>query len=635
MEAIRLECQTCGGSIALSADGKSGRCEFCGNVYHYREPKSPAVIMGLNEANEYRRNNDFDSAIIKYRSVLTQVHDDADVYWGLTLSEYGIEFVPDADGRYVPTCRRTVPESILESESYRRAIEFASPEQAESFRRTAREIDVLQRRIAKQLEQEEDYDVFLSFKSTDGNDRPTEDRYIARKIYEALEKYGIRTFYSEESLRGRMGDEYEPIIYRALYSSKVFILIATNEAYVQAPWVKNEWSRYRDRLAETPGLQAFAVFRGIRPTALPAAFRGQGVDLSKYPAGGYEVEIADNLAVKFGKKEKARGVDVNALKEQLWQELKGAGTGRGAGAQEGQLFQASVALNGGKFDDAAAMYSAILERDGQCAEAYWGKALAAAKCKNDAELIRADAAGYKRALTGDNFRFAVKYARGALSEKIAATMNAMREACGKNTETARKDMADRQNKADELSAEIIGISKQIEAEGKKKQSEPPLPGRYEYHMPGWCKWAVVLCCLAAIGIVTAVFLPPVLRGDALSGDQLPFILLWGLIGGGAAGYGGYIGLRKLTEPGRRRAYDRNYQRVVALRNKVAQQNMAVDGSVAALRKKSADIKAAVENERRKAQTKESESADWNRYGDYLGTLLDWQTKNVLRGKQQV
>lgn len=94
-------------------------------------------------------------------------------------------------------------------------------------------------------------------------------------------------------------------------------------------------------------------------------------------------------------------------------------------------------------------------------------------------------------------------------------------------------------------------------------------------------------------------------------------------------------MRKLTEPGRRRAYDRNYQRVVALRNKVAQQNMAVDGSVAALRKKSADIKAAVENERRKAQTKESESADWNRYGDYLGTLLDWQTKNVLRKRQQV
>lgn len=89
MEAIRLECQTCGGSIALSADGKSGRCEFCGNVYHYREPKSPAVIMGLNEANAYRLNNDFDSAIIKYRSVLTQVHDDADVYWGLTRRSTG------------------------------------------------------------------------------------------------------------------------------------------------------------------------------------------------------------------------------------------------------------------------------------------------------------------------------------------------------------------------------------------------------------------------------------------------------------------------------------------------------------------------------------------------------------------
>lgn len=509
MEAIRLECQTCGGSIALSADGKSGRCEFCGNEYHYREPKSPAVIMGLNEANAYRLNNDFDSAIIKYRSVLTQVHDDADVYWGLTLSEYGIEFVPDADGRYVPTCRRTVPESILESESYRRAIEFASPEQAESFRRTAREIDVLQRRIAKQLEQEEDYDVFLSFKSTDGNDRPTEDRYIARKIYEALEKYGIRTFYSEESLRGRMGDEYEPIIYRALYSSKVFILIATNEAYVQAPWVKNEWSRYRDRLAETPGLQAFAVFRGIRPTALPAAFRGQGVDLSKYPAGGYEVEIADNLAVKFGKKEKARGVDVNALKEQLRQELKGAGSDRGAGAQEGQLFQASVALNGGKFDDAAAMYSAILERDGQCAEAYWGKALAAAKCKNDAELTKSanvSADTCKKVLAGENARQAKRYAQGVFANKLKDIFVAMRDTCKRQISVKFQENVDRHSEIESLKILTTKTSNQYQnnkdvIQNLESRINKTKNYRYQFDMPHKVKilcWIVTVIAFAAL-----------------------------------------------------------------------------------------------------------------------------------------
>lgn len=615
MEAIRLECQTCGGSIALSADGKSGRCEFCGNVYHYREPKSPAVIMGLNEANAYRLNNDFDSAIIKYRSVLTQVHDDADVYWGLTLSEYGIEFVPDADGRYVPTCRRTVPESILESESYRRAIEFASPEQAESFRRTAREIDVLQRRIAKQLEQEEDYDVFLSFKSTDGNDRPTEDRYIARKIYEALEKYGIRTFYSEESLRGRMGDEYEPIIYRALYSSKVFILIATNEAYVQAPWVKNEWSRYRDRLAETPGLQAFAVFRGIRPTALPAAFRGQGVDLSKYPAGGYEVEIADNLAVKFGKKEKARGVDVNALKEQLRQELKGAGTGRGAGAQEGQLFQASVALNGGKFDDAAAMYSAILERDGQCAEAYWGKALAAAKCKNDAELIMADIAVYKRTLSGDDFRFALKYARGETVDRIAGVTQEMLERCEKMGESLRNDGESLTNNTNDLLVKCKQLKVKMSEEKDRKQPMPPAPVFRK--MPFLLRTVLALLSLGIVIAIAAVCLIYLIKIDLNQSENTTYFIVSAIIGATFVFIFAYVIIGGIYES----RYINIYKAEKSAYNTTVKHNETIDNVIAALNREYNETQAVIEKNREKLEPYEEVIAEWGRCKEHLGAII--------------
>lgn len=615
MEAIRLECQTCGGSIALSADGKSGRCEFCGNVYHYREPKSPAVIMGLNEANAYRLNNDFDSAIIKYRSVLTQVHDDADVYWGLTLSEYGIEFVPDADGRYVPTCRRTVPESILESESYRRAIEFASPEQAESFRRTAREIDVLQRRIAKQLEQEEDYDVFLSFKSTDGNDRPTEDRYIARKIYEALEKYGIRTFYSEESLRGRMGDEYEPIIYRALYSSKVFILIATNEAYVQAPWVKNEWSRYRDRLAETPGLQAFAVFRGIRPTALPAAFRGQGVDLSKYPAGGYEVEIADNLAVKFGKKEKARGVDVNALKEQLRQELKGAGSDRGAGAQEGQLFQASVALNGGKFDDAAAMYSAILERDGQCAEAYWGKALAAAKCKNDAELIMADIAVYKRTLSGDDFRFALKYARGETVDRIAGVTQEMLERCEKMGESLRNDGESLTNNTKDLLVKCKQLKVKMSEEKDRKQPMPPAPVFRK--MPFLLRTVLALLSLGIVIAIAAICLIYLIKIDLNQSENTTYFIVSAIIGATFVFIFAYVIIGGIYES----RYINIYKAEKSAYNTTVKYNETIDNVIAALDREYNETQAVIEKNREKLEPYEEVIAEWGRCKEHLGAII--------------
>ena len=56
MEAVY---QTCDGSILMSEDGKHGKCEFCGNEYYFREPKSSAVIMALNEANAIQTQKRF------------------------------------------------------------------------------------------------------------------------------------------------------------------------------------------------------------------------------------------------------------------------------------------------------------------------------------------------------------------------------------------------------------------------------------------------------------------------------------------------------------------------------------------------------------------------------------------------
>lgn len=618
MEAVLLKCQTCDGSILMSEDGKHGKCEFCGNEYYFREPKSSAVIMALNEANAYRLRNDFDSAIIKYRSVLTQVSDDADAYWGLALSEYGIEFVEDTDGRFVPTCRRTVQESILDNDAYLKALNFAAPEQARIFRRTAEQIDVLQRRIKKQLEQEEDYDVFLSFKSTDGNGRPTADRYIARKIYEELQKYGIRTFYSEEALRNRVGEDYEPIIYRALYSSKVFILIATKPEYINAAWVKYEWSRYRDRLRETSGLQAFAVFKDLRPSALPTAFRGQGVDLSKYPAGGYEVEIADNLAVKFGKKEKSLGVDVNEIKDQLRREFKNTAPNRGASALDGQLFQSSVALNGGKFDDAAAMYSAVLDREEQCAEAYWGRMLASAGCKNDAALINSGFAVYKRALKGDDFRTALKYARGDEANRIAKVMKEMLGHCEKKGDALRAEIERLKKHIDELSKKSTRLKTEAQEQERKKLPLPPKPD----FMNGVVRAILALLCLGVvIGIVALVFYFDRSLWQRLRDNKYFMFIIWGAMAAAAILFGVIFWLIGVAD-------DRRWSRKYHVYYDAEKHNQDIDNAIAELDKQNDEAQAAIKTDREKASFDNTELAEWDKYKEYLGTLIDWQKQNV-------
>ena len=313
------QCESCGGELELAPDGLSGKCRYCRSVFYFRAEKSEALTMALNRAGEKRRRCDFDGAMDEYEVILKQTAEDAEAHWGMVLSTYGIEYIEDPrTGIMTPTCRRTVMRSILEDEHYLKAVAYASGEQKPIYEKKAAVIDRLQKKIKRQVEEEEDYDVFLSFKSTDENGFPTKDRSIARNIYDALTARGIRTFYSEVTLADRIGEDYEPIIYKALYSSKCFILVATQEAYVDAVWVKNEWSRFRDRIRDE-GLRgaAFAVFDGISPMALPVFLQKQGIDLAKYPAGGYGEQIADNLARKWGLAPKEESAEARRLRREL------------------------------------------------------------------------------------------------------------------------------------------------------------------------------------------------------------------------------------------------------------------------------------------------------------------------------
>ena len=388
MEKLLLTCETCGGVLNYAADGKSAVCPFCGNEYFFKEEKSEALILALNRANAYRLANDFDGAITEYKLVAERNPSDAEAFWGLAISTYGIEYVEDPrTKKRVPTCRRTVIKSILEDENYIKALENASDEQKEVYERCAAVIDRLQKNIKRRLEDEEDFDVFISFKSTDENGNPTKERGVARRIYDELTKRKIKTFFSEVTLRDRIGEDFEPIIFKALYSCKFFILVAASEENMNSAWVKNEWSRYRDRVFdENLSGAGCAVFDGIKPSALPAFLRGQGINLAKYPAGGYEIEIADALSLKFGltkKNDEAEEIrrqieEQKRVQKALEEKLKAvssssAAPAAGAGATVNSLLMRAKQESGdGDFAKATSYYNKVLDADPVNFEAWLG-----------------------------------------------------------------------------------------------------------------------------------------------------------------------------------------------------------------------------------------------------------------------
>ena len=297
----RMTCETCGGELILSDDKLRGDCPYCRNTYYFKEEKSEALILAQNRARGHRLACDFHEAVKEYKLIIDKNPGDAEAHFGMLLATYGIEFVEDRrSGRFIPTCHRFINNDIFTNENYLAAISNAAEAQRDIYKTTAEGISRLQAGIKAKLDGEEPYDVFISYKAQDANGIATEDSVIARNIYDALTKKGIKAFFAGVTLSGRFGDEYEPIIYRALYSCKFFILVATKEEYINAPWVKNEWARYEDRIAEE-GLSgsAAAVFKGISPYSFPRAFQNQGVDVEAHPFD-YPIIISDSIGAKLG-----------------------------------------------------------------------------------------------------------------------------------------------------------------------------------------------------------------------------------------------------------------------------------------------------------------------------------------------
>ncbi len=301
-----IRCSCCGGCEIKPMEEKNlGVCSHCGATVLM--PRGNEEIIGLlNTAYLQRESYDFDSAIKTYEYALSKDGNEKATLEGLLLAKFGIEYVKDPRSKkLVPTCHRTHFTSIFEDDTYLALLDFCDEEEKEVLNKKVQEIDKLQKAIAKQLEKEEDYDVFISYKATDENGEKTEDSVIARNIYDKLTKQNYKVFLAEKTLEDRLGSDYEPIIFKAIHTSKIFVLVGTKKEYVDSVWVKNEWTRFIDRIKTDKELsqQSFIpVFKDMSPYDMPKVNNKmvQGVDAGKL---GYDITVADGIAKMLKPKE--------------------------------------------------------------------------------------------------------------------------------------------------------------------------------------------------------------------------------------------------------------------------------------------------------------------------------------------
>ncbi len=370
-------CKTCGSDELTEVSDGLLRCKYCRHLTE--RPKENQDLM--ERAHNLRFNTkDFDEAAKVYEAVICLTPDESEAYWGKVLCRFGIEYVKDTNGEFLPTCHRTIKSSILEDSDYLMAVSKAKPELKEYYTNQAKLIDSYQTKIKVIAAKEEPYDVFISFKATDDLKNPTEDSSIAQEIYYYLTKnLGLKVFFSNITLKDKMGQEFEPIIYAALSSSTVMVLVGTKIEHINATWVKNEWSRYIAMMedAKKSGKNKYIVpaLKGLKPEQLPSALASyQVVDMGEIAA---KDRLCSNIDYLVGqsrvgnKKETSVKIEANDMLSAEAANLCKLG------------FQ-SISL--GETNKAGEYFQKALEKQADTSLAFWGKLLIKEQVASDDAL---------------------------------------------------------------------------------------------------------------------------------------------------------------------------------------------------------------------------------------------------------
>ncbi len=270
---MAYKCKICGGAISLDQMAGIAICDYCGTKQALPLFTDDSERLLYESGNNYLLHSEYDKAENVFNQLLTIKPHEAELYWDLVLCKYGVTYVKDPkSGKYVPTCNRTHYTPIFSDKNYQKAIELSSGEKRVLFEEDAKNIDNIQKGIIAVSKMEKPFDIFISYKETDINGNRTEDSIVAQDLYERLTSEGYKVFFSRITLEDKVGTQYEPYIYAALSSSKVMLTISSTQDNIEAPWVKNEWSRYLTLRQQDSNKTLIPLYFSMDKNALPEEF---------------------------------------------------------------------------------------------------------------------------------------------------------------------------------------------------------------------------------------------------------------------------------------------------------------------------------------------------------------------------
>ncbi len=274
MSALQNYCKVCGALLPVSQGETIVQCIYCGVKQTTPAAVEAAFAAKFQQAAQLLQQCEFDRAEAVYDDILAENPLSSEAHWCLVLSRYGIEYVEELSGKRVPTCHRLSYIALTDDENYQNALNCCENQARKDFLlQEGARLEALRAQVAAVAATAKPYDIFISYKETGENGERTEDSLLAQHLFDQLQKNGYRVFYSRISLKEMAGSQYEPIIYSALSTAKMMLVVGTSPEHMGALWVKNEWMRFLHMIQSGQSKVLLPCIKGFHALQMPQELR--------------------------------------------------------------------------------------------------------------------------------------------------------------------------------------------------------------------------------------------------------------------------------------------------------------------------------------------------------------------------
>ncbi len=385
---IVLKCKMCGGNMTVSEAGSVTTCPAC-HAYQTvtQTPKLASQIL-FNRACELRIKGDFERAEAIYKRLAAEDATDAEAYWGIVLSKYGVVYQKNQqNGNWLPMVQKTNETSIYTDADYCAAIERADADKKACYEREAWSIDCQEKNLLGEVATAAPCDVFLLCKtSDDGVGQWSRDRGLANRIYQNLIDAGLQVYYAPAYEAKGQRVPTEPFVYGSMKQAKVMLVVGTIPANFNTPEVRQIWHRYL-KMAEADAMKRLIpCYAEMDKEHLPEEL----TCLTPFDLGGDAVK---NIAVQVKAAMEQDNMVVPPLQTTVMMLPRLISRAYRFASQEAYMKANECATH-------------MLDIDSECADAYVVKLLVDMRCKDKSELALKETAPENN----PNFWAAVRFA---------------------------------------------------------------------------------------------------------------------------------------------------------------------------------------------------------------------------------